>query len=109
MSSSEDEAEKSIVECSLLQAQLVPNDWDPGLPHIVKYVDDILGCEPLHTSAGRTHYSINRTTSTIHARRSEEVIDVITERALRLGLKVNGKKTQMMCVQTTPNTRIKPL
>ena len=110
-SSSEEENETEALNLSLNQHQLLraeqyPLNWNYTSPLVVKYVDDILGSEPLFIPAGKTHVTTNKTLCTIHAKNSEELIHTIKERALDLGLKVNGKKTQMTCISASTSTSI---
>ena len=65
---------------------------------VVKYVDDVLGTEKLCAAAAKLHLSTREQKCTIFAKKSEELINAITDNAAKLGLKVNSKKTQMVCV-----------
>ena len=88
----------SIIEHQEIRNQLIPEGWESGTPMVVKYVDDVLGSEKLFAPAGKSHLSTNKQKCSIHAFNSEIMIDSITLNAAKLGLKVNEKKTQMVCV-----------
>ena len=107
-SSSEDdgaaELDNSIRDHELIRSELLPADWDPGPPMVVKYVDDILGTEALYIPAGKKHLSTKKQTTSMYAKQSEELIAQITDKAAAVGLKVNGKKTQMLCVNAAVST-----
>ena len=61
-------------------------------------MDDILGSEKICFTAGKLHTTTSKQVSTVHALRSEELISSITTSAAAIGLGVNAKKTQMICV-----------
>ena len=84
--------DKSIREHELIRREILPPNWEPGSPMVVKYVDDLLGTETLYIPAGKTHMSTKKQRTSIYAKRSEELISQITEKAAVVGLKVNGKK-----------------
>lgn len=69
--------DRSIDEHNEIKSLILPQDWDPGPPHVVKYVDDILGVEKIHSDAGKTLSSIHKQKITIHANQSEELIEQI--------------------------------
>ena len=100
-SSDEEELNRSINQHLAIQTEFTPEDWISGTPLVAKYVDDILGCEKLFAPAGKTHSTTTRQLCSIYARRSEELIEQITEKAQALGLRVNGDKTQMVCVSSS--------
>ena len=57
---------------------LNPTHIDESPPLVVKYVDDILGAESVFIPAGKSHFTVNKSTCTVYAKRSEELIDSIT-------------------------------
>ena len=106
-SSDESDADNSILEHNLIRKEIIPSTWDSGKPLVVKYVDDVLGAEKLYNDAGKLHTTAEKQTSSIYAKRSEELINAITTSAAELGLRVNAKKTQMVCISgqiSTENT-----
>ena len=100
-SSDSSETERSMIEYEEIRATLIPENWSPGRPQIVKYVDDILGSEKICFTAGKLHSTTSKQTSTVNALRSEELIASITMSAAEIGLGVNAKKTQMICVSSS--------
>ena len=65
---------------------------------IVKYVDDFLGVEKMCLSDGVLHFSVAKTRLTIRARMSEDFFNTVSANAQNIGMSVNGKKTQLMCI-----------
>ena len=64
-------------------------------------MDDVLGSKKLCAGTGKLHSTTRRQTSQIFAKKSEELINSITTNAAKLGLKVNAKKTQRVCVSSS--------
>ena len=62
------------------------------------YIDDSNGCERLNLANKIKTYSCNRQTTLIHAKKSETFFKRVEERSSRLGMKINAKKTQLLCV-----------
>ena len=105
-SDEDSDGNESIDEHALIREEIIPVHWDPGEPMVVKYVDDVLGAERLFNLAGKMQLSTDQQTCSIFAKRSEELINAITVNAANLGLRVNAKKTQMVCVAGQNTSRI---
>ena len=102
--SDNEDCDKSLLEHESLHV-LDENNSESD-PLVVKYVDDILGAEKLSTASGKCHYSTNTPTCSIYSKKSEHLINHVTESAAELGLKVNNKKTQMICINGNPNLKV---
>ena len=63
-----------------------------------KYVDDSTSVEAVDASTAIKHYSMNRATESIYPEQTESLLDRINERSKEIGMIVNCKKTQMLCV-----------
>ena len=76
LDSSEDSEDlnSSVTQHKQIRTELTPEGWSSGTPLIVQYVDDILGCEKLFATTGKTHTSTKKKLSTIFARNSEHLI-----------------------------------
>ena len=60
-----------------IKQDIIPANWISGTPLVVKYVDDILGCERIYAPAGKKHISTSKETCSVHACKLEEMIDSI--------------------------------
>lgn len=63
-----------------------------------KYIDDTTTVEAVPPGQGIRHITTNRTLETIPADLTEDAINGIIDRAGEIGMVVNCKKTQLMCV-----------
>ena len=66
----------SIQRYEDLEDELIPDDWDPGEPVIVKYVDDVLGTEKIFPPAGKLHSTTRKQSCIVYAkkiRRSDQL------------------------------------
>ena len=104
--SSRDSDTNSVFEHELIKNDTIPNTWEAGTPLVVKYVDDVLGSEQIFAQAGKLHSTTEKQVCTVFAKRSEELIEAITDNAAELGLKVNAKKTQMVCVSSSASSDV---
>ena len=94
------------MEHNLIRATQIPEEWNCLELLVVKYVDDVLGAEKIYCRAGKLHSSTRKQTSTVHAQHSETLINAITEKAACLGLNVNAKKTQMVCLNSSSTLEV---
>ena len=67
-----------------------------------KYVDDTTVVEAVDTSAAIRHLSTRIPTATSKARYTELIANAICSRATEIGMRVNGKKTQLLLI-SPPN------
>ena len=74
------------------------NNWREDGAKILKYVDDFLASEKLFMGAGYTIYSQNKQVLQIHAQQSEDIFRRVKENAERIGMRVNDKRTQLLCI-----------
>ena len=72
---------------------------DPGCrPETIKYVDDTTLVERIHSGAGVRHITGLNPTETQHPAGIELLMDKLIERAGEIGMVVNCKKTQLVCI-----------
>ena len=64
----------------------------------VVYVDDCNITEHLHIAGGTQHITTKKTIVKIHAGGSQQVFEDIELETEEIGLKTNGRKTQLLCV-----------
>ena len=81
----------------------VPNNWRDKTPAVFTYIDDANGIEKLRVPGSICHYSQNTPSVTVHAVKSQELMNTVTVRAEGIGMRVNSLKTQLLCM-TAGNT-----
>ena len=87
------QASQSAMEDFLELAQ-----WNRKTPAIKSYVDDYNVIEKVRASTAVGHYSQGRTTYKVRATQSENIVDKVGDKAGEIGMIVNEKKTQLLCV-----------
>ena len=105
-SSDEEELDNSLIEHRYLRENINNPTSNSDPPLVVKYVDDILGSEKVSLEAAKRHFTTEKSVCSVYATKSEHLIDSITENAAVLGLKVNGSKTQMTCINGNTNLTV---
>ena len=68
-----------------------------------KVVDDVTGGQVVPLIHGSAHITTHRETRSIHAVQNEELFNIIRTNADEIGMIVNPKKTQLLCVSSTVN------
>lgn len=74
---------------------LIPpaNNWKDTPLSDLKFVNDFIGVGKLISAISATLYSQAKTTSKIHAKKSQEIFDVVKTNAHDVGMSVNPSKT----------------
>ena len=69
------------------------------------YIDNTYGIEQLRMDQGEKLISEKKTETKIRARASEDFLRIVRERSKKIGMKLNDKKTQLLCINacTTEN------
>ena len=75
-----------------------PNYWRSIPMMTFKYVDDFISSEKSRLQYGIHHLSQNKQMTHIHAQGCEEFFLKVSERAAAIGMSVNQKKTQILCM-----------
>ena len=101
-SSSDGESNNESLDDSFRTAREASVDIFDFLVDIFKYVDDTTIVESVDTSNATKHYTTGPSKAICKARYSEKVAEAITEKAEEIGMKVNGKKTQLLMI-SPPN------
>ena len=65
-----------------------------------KFIDDFLAGERMSTDVAQKIYSEQKTSTIMHAQRSEMFFRTVVENAGKIGMHVNESKTQLLCLST---------
>ena len=101
----EDEEEPAEVLCleEMIELHGVPPRWEDIPLWFLKYIDDGLAGEKLPLSAASTHITHNKEKKMIHASKSEDFLKKTIQNAGKIGMKINAKKTKLLCINVTRN------
>ena len=66
-----------------------------------KFVDDLIGIEKLSISHGYRLMTTKKQEVHLHERKCEDFFSTVASNGKEVGLSVNEKKTQLLCVSTT--------
>ena len=75
-----------------------PLDWPPLDAWTGKYVDDVNIEERLYLGNAISTFSQNKEIKEVHAGRCEDIFNVIATNASQVGMRVNTKKTRLLCI-----------
>ena len=81
--------------------------WKNIPQSVKKYVDNLTAIEKLCVNAGIITISQRKQSIDLHAVQCESFFKVVRENAAKIGLTVNGKKTQVLCIQTSTTSDIR--
>ena len=73
-------------------------EWARPKPTVKAYIDDYNVIEQVRASTALCHISSGKTTYKVHAPGSEKVFSVTKKKSGDIGMIVNDKKTQMLCI-----------
>ena len=73
----------------------------------VRFVDDLTACSKDDTTSGSRHCTTRKETRVVNAEACQGYLEQITERADATKMKVNGEKTQLLCISTAINSDIR--
>ena len=83
-----------------------PNYWKMKDLSTYKYVDDFLSCEGCWLGNGYKIYGQSKQETIIHAQQCEEMFKTVQLNARSIGMSVNERKTQLLCVTSTTGTKV---
>ena len=83
-----------------------PGNWQPLKPWTGKYVDDINIEERLFLGSATSVFSHLKERKTVRAVRCEEIFNTIVENANAIGMKVNPKKTKLLCFSSAIHSEV---
>ena len=112
MSYSESEDENETLGPSFWQEEIpIPGRWTEKDIAAAKYIDDLTSIEKLYFPSSYSVFSQNKPVQMVRAKLSEKFFDTVTKNAKMIGMAVNTKKTQMICVNaavdSVPKTYMK--
>ena len=79
----------------------LPARWKDKDFLVLKYIDDTNGNEKLLSRNAAFHLSAGKPCAMIHAQKSQHFFREVKRNAEIIGMKVNGPKTQLLCVGST--------
>ena len=82
-----------------------PPDWKKCDAWSIKYVDDLNLGQQHHMDSAISVFSTSKERKMLHADECEDVFDTVRENAARIGMRVNTKKTQLLCVSSNKNNK----
>ena len=77
---------------------LDPQEWPPFMPWSLKYVDDVNAGERLCLRNATSIFSQAKEQKILQAAECQKIFGIICDNAARIGMVVNPKKTQLLCV-----------
>ena len=83
-----------------------PGNWKSLEPWTGKYVDDVNIEERLFLANATSVFSHLKERKTVRAVRCEEIFNTIAENASAIGMKVNPKKTRLLCVSSAIHSNV---
>ena len=75
------------------------------MPYV--YVDVTNGVERISHESGQYHFSTKKMEMIVHAKQSERFFHEVRRRAEKIGMKLNTRKTKMLCLSSNPSYDIK--
>ena len=66
------------------------------------YIDDYNSIEQLSVKYATSHITTNKRKVSVHAKKSERLFHKVNELADEVKMKINTKKTQMLCINPNP-------
>ena len=80
-----------------------PRDWINPKPWVDKFVDDVNGGQAHLVQSGTAHFSTQKERRSIHAKECQNIYETVVQNATVINMKVNPKKTKMLCVSSATN------
>ena len=77
---------------------LDPQEWPPFMPWSLKYVDDVNAGERLCLRNATSIFSQAKEQKILQALECQSIFGIICDNATKIGMVVNPKKTQLLCV-----------
>ena len=104
MSGSESEDESTLGNSFWISEAPPPPNWSVRPLTAVKFIDDLTAACPAYLPASYQIFSQSKTQRIIHAKDCQDFYCTVTKNAEQLGLSVNAKKTQLLCVSPAINS-----
>ena len=105
--SAEDQTEEEPFTQDQINRELgLPLGWTPTDPNIFIYIDDANAVEKCLVPGSLATISQHKQETIVHAAKSEELFRSVTIRAAHIGMRVNQKKTQLLCVSASSSANI---
>ena len=98
MSDSESDEDRSLQHTFWINEHPPPNHWSPRPLTTVKFIDDITAASKSYLPASYEIFSQNKPERIIHAKECQDFYNRVVNNGKILGLHVNPKKTQLVCV-----------
>ena len=101
--SSEEEEQE---ETAIARRNLHHDSWLPRPLKAVAFIDDLTGISKYANTDAVSTYTTEKETRVLRAWETERFYNQVAENAARIGMVVNPKKTQLLCVSTTLHSNI---
>ena len=111
MSGSDTESDEDSLDQSFWMREIPPpTNWKSRPMATVKFIDDLTAASAAFLPASYQIFTEAKPKRVIHAKRCQDFYATVEENASKLGLSVNHKKTQLVCVNSaigsTPSSYI---
>ena len=83
-----------------------PEGWIERPLKIRVYIDDVNSIEKISHENATSHITTNKRTLKVHSPRTEHFFERTHEKSTEIGMKVNQKKTQLLCLSAAINDTI---
>ena len=93
----------SISDTAVNEANPRPSNWIDEPLSVLKYVDDFLGHEKISVRSGTYHFPQNKPVVMVRAKICQDFFSTVSVNAAGVGISVNEKKTQMLCISAGSN------
>ena len=83
-----------------------PPRWQPKSMLVAKFIDDINGREKCNIKGARSVFTTRKEQRFVHAKECERFLRLVTDNAVKIGMRVNQSKTQLLCTTTAINYEV---
>lgn len=83
-----------------------PSGWQDEPFWLLKYIDDGLGGEKILNMNAGCHFTTEKETKLLHAKKSEHFLKLTRQNARKIGMVINEQKTKMLTVSVARNRDI---
>ena len=83
-----------------------PLRWVDEELTLLKYIDDFNSVEKCYKDSGEFTYTQNKQALAVNAIKLQKLYQEVEKRAREIGMRVNQKKTQMLCISSTFNSDV---
>ena len=102
----EDTGVSSDLEISLGETGDDSESWCDKDEAVLKYVDDFIAVEKIRISDGISTFTQNKTNTNVPAIRCENFFKTVKRNAGMIGMSVNDKKTQLLCISSAIHSNV---